>query len=83
MSGWGRTWPFCQSDDIVSVSLETSDSKDLGREMEDIDTELARRDQSWGGRMSEINYRMKKTLQVDKLKQYFITQSSYQNNVIK
>ena len=64
------------------LRLQTAKTS-FGGEMEDIDTELARRDQSWGGKMSEINYRMKKTLQVDKLKKYFITQSSHQNNVIR
>ena len=54
------------------------------REMEDIDTELATRQKSDGNKMSDINYRMKKTLQVDKLRKYFTTLSNtnHQKSVI-
>ena len=52
--------------------------------MEDIDTELVTRQKSAGSKMSDINYRMKKTLQVDKLRKYFATLSNTnQNSVIR
>ena len=51
--------------------------------MEDIDTELVTRQKSAGSKMSDINYRMKKTL-VDKLRKYFATLSNTnQNSVIR
>ena len=56
----------------------------IDREMEDIDTELATRQKSDGSKMSDINYRIKKTLQVDKLRKYFATLSNTnQNSVIR
>ena len=53
--------------------------------MEDIDTELATKQKSGGSKMSDIDYRMKKTLQVDKLRKYFafLSNTNNQKGVIR
>ena len=50
--------------------------------MENVDTDLVRV-KIVGNRLSEINFRMKKTLQVDKLKKYFGNASGLQSNYFR